>query len=175
MGGWREVKAGLRIAYSNKKSSPGWMGVWVDGWKQKLFKGLLTAIKKVQSWVDGWKRKLFKGLLTAIIKDNFFCNKTKNDPTYNPTILVLMNDQLILQTKFVGLELFLGLVSKASPCLELDSRLSRTRQYRQTGSPTLIGRRPSKRNLEKKNFPIKVWIDKETFINDVTQLRDEGA
>ena len=33
VGGWMEVKAGLRIAYSNQKvDCSGWMGGWMGGW-----------------------------------------------------------------------------------------------------------------------------------------------
>ena len=35
--GWKEAKAGLRIAYSNQKpwGVDGWMDGWVGGWKPK--------------------------------------------------------------------------------------------------------------------------------------------
>ena len=51
MGGWMEVKAGLRIAYSNqqavKKYLAGWVGGWMDWWMEaKAWVRIVTAIIK---------------------------------------------------------------------------------------------------------------------------------
>ena len=35
MFGWMELKAVLRIAYSNQKVVVGWMDEWIDGWSRK--------------------------------------------------------------------------------------------------------------------------------------------
>ena len=54
VGGWKVGNAGLRIAYSNQQNSM-ILDRWMDGWKPKPVKGLLTAINKiVWYWMDGW-------------------------------------------------------------------------------------------------------------------------
>ena len=59
MGGRREVKAGLRISYTNQKQKgvdfltklDGWMDCWMDG----LLDGLLDG------WIVGWIDGLLDG------------------------------------------------------------------------------------------------------------------
>ena len=60
VGGWVEAKAGLRIAYSNKKKLAGWKDGWVGGKA-----GLRIAYSNQKEKTYSSKKKVRKTALSA--------------------------------------------------------------------------------------------------------------